>query len=161
MHVYARILSGFVVEIIKPAFDDSGSEIQIEDRFTADIVKTLVNVSGVIPAPEAGYIANESAEGWIFAPFVQPVPTTAEIIATNSATRKVLLETASLAMGPLQDAKDLGDISVSEQALLKAWMEYRVAVNRVDLGSTKVTWPVIPDPTYASSVADHASASSS
>jgi hypothetical protein len=55
MKTYARIdnLHGVntVMEIIKPMVDEGGNEIPIEQRFTAELVETLVEVTNVSPQP--------------------------------------------------------------------------------------------------------------
>ncbi|MCF7544353.1 tail fiber assembly protein [Pseudomonas petrae] len=62
----------------------------------------------------------------------------------NKAGRDRLLQIATLSIAPLQDAVDLDDATVSETALLKAWKQYRVAVNRIDLTGDIAEWPVQP-----------------
>ncbi|MBU9592767.1 hypothetical protein [Burkholderia multivorans] len=52
MKTYARILQGEVVEIIGPAKDPDGNEIPIEERFAADFVEQLVDVTNVSPMPD-------------------------------------------------------------------------------------------------------------
>lgn len=67
-------------------------------------------------------------------------PTTAEL----ASKRDALLAEAALRIAPLQDASDLGTSTAAETALLTAWKQYRVAVNRVDLTKPPVTWPSHP-----------------
>jgi len=52
MHVYARIDNGVVVEIIQPMTYDDGSEIPITERFPADFIATLVDITDVDPQPQ-------------------------------------------------------------------------------------------------------------
>jgi hypothetical protein len=73
-----------------------------------------------------------------------PPPTPAEIQAANQAHRNALLANATAAMGPLQDAVDLDEATAAEAAMLTAWKQFRVAVNRVDLTLTEPVWPVPP-----------------
>lgn len=63
---------------------------------------------------------------------VDPAPPTNEELAAM-ARRKgdELLSIATLRIAPLQDAVDLDEASSAELASLKAWKQYRVAVNRV------------------------------
>lgn len=90
--------------------------------------------------------------GWTFdgtmfaAPAPAPLPPkTAEQIKTeNTATRDGLLSIATNAIAPLQDAVDLDIATDLEQALLKQWKQFRVAVNRVDLTVDDQTWPGQP-----------------
>lgn len=62
----------------------------------------------------------------------------------NKADRDRLLQIATLSIAPLQDAVDLDDATTAEKALLKAWKQYRVAVNRMDLTGDITEWPVEP-----------------
>ena len=79
-------------------------------------------------------------------PYSAPkVRTADELIAENSAVRDGLLRTATLAIAPLQDAVDLGDATLAEESALKAWKEYRVAVNRAALDTATPVWPLPPD----------------
>ncbi|TAM50238.1 MAG: hypothetical protein EPN57_20680 [Paraburkholderia sp.] len=67
MHSYARIVGGFVVELISPAIYDidsppecefefkCGDEVPIERRFTADIVAQLVDITPLSPQPSPGW----------------------------------------------------------------------------------------------------------
>lgn len=56
----------------------------------------------------------------------------------------MLLTMAGLAIAPLQDAEDLEEATKQEAALLKAWKQYRIAVNRVDLTKENPKWPTAP-----------------
>jgi len=160
MNIYARIEGGRVVEIIAPLTyeidaplppdDDleaenwptfkAGELVPIEKRFTAEIVATLVDVSDL---PTVG-IGDTYVNG-IFAPYVPPVPSAAEIQAMNAATRDSLLATATARIAPLQDAEDLGVSTSQEQAALLAWKKYRVDVNRVVLSEHNPAWPALPN----------------
>lgn len=51
MSTYARIDHGIVVEIIGPYVDQNGTEVPIGQRYTAAFVQTLVDVTGISPAP--------------------------------------------------------------------------------------------------------------
>ncbi|MDR5765051.1 tail fiber assembly protein [Caballeronia sp. LZ028] len=87
--------------------------------------------------------------GWNFdgTDFMGPapvVPNAAEILAANTATRDDLLAQAALAIGPLQDAVDLGEATAAESASLTKWKQYRVAVNRTDLTQIAPAWPAQP-----------------
>jgi len=137
MKTYARIDGGTVIEIILPQADEEGGEIGIEDRFAAEFVETLVDISGINPAPNERW----TYDGSTFAPPVVHQSTSEEIKAANTSTRDHLLEQAGLAIAPLQDAVDLDDATPEETALLKKWKQYRVAVNRIDLTQERPTWP--------------------
>ncbi|MFC4526429.1 tail fiber assembly protein [Dyella halodurans] len=144
MSIYARVQGGFVMEIIAPAFDSDGVEVQISDRFTPDIVAMLADVTKENPAPLPGYAAAEANGSWTFGVYVPPAPTATEIVEQNTATMDSLLSQAALSIAPLQDSMDLGIATSAETSLLTAWKQYRVAVNRVDLTAWPAAWPVHP-----------------
>lgn len=153
MNTYARVDSGRVVEIIGPATYDidwlgddgqvihkAGDEIAIDDRYTAEFVSALIDITSVTPAPDPGW----TYDGTSFAPYVPPPLSGEEILARNTAIRDSALSTATAAIAPLQDAVDLDEATDAETALLKQWKQYRVAVNRVDLTQASPVWPAAP-----------------
>ncbi|TBV10352.1 phage tail protein [Stutzerimonas kirkiae] len=77
-----------------------------------------------------------------------PLPPTAEQLAASAlAKRSNLLQVATQAIAPLQDAVDLGDASAEEEAALLAWKRYRVALNRIEQQDgypATIEWPVNP-----------------
>lgn len=83
-------------------------------------------------------------DGTDFSAPPKPVPSPAEILAANTATKDALLAVATKAIAPLQDAVDLDDATTAETALLKKWKQYRVAVSRMDLTVLNPSWPVAP-----------------
>lgn len=159
MKTFARIDTGRVAEIILPmAYDvdaplppdpenppegwptfKAGDEVPIEKRFTADLVATLVDITNV-----SGVSVGDTYAGGVFAPYVPPVRSPSEILATNEAHRDALLALAATRIAPLQDAVDLDMATDEERAQLLAWKQYRVAVNRVVLSVTSPAWPVPP-----------------
>lgn len=67
-------------------------------------------------------------------------------IANNVATKATLIAQATTAIAPLQDAVDLDEATDAETASLKAWKQYRVAVNRIDANTAdEITWPDQPE----------------
>lgn len=55
---------------------------------------------------------------------------------------------ADTAIAPLQDAVDLEEATPEEEAKLKLWKKYRVALNRLPDQPgypTTITWPVMPE----------------
>lgn len=71
-----------------------------------------------------------------------PVPTQAEIIVQANSQKDVLIAEATVKIGPLQDAADLGIATDEETAGLKAWKTYRVMLSRVDTSkSPDISWP--------------------
>jgi hypothetical protein len=78
-------------------------------------------------------------------PGSEPIPLTpAQITDINSEVRDQLLDKATRAINPLQDAVDNDDATPAEVALLKKWKQYRTAVNRVNLVLENPNWPSAP-----------------
>lgn len=153
MMTFGRIESARLVEIIEPAtytadivdedgniLHRAGDEIAIGDRFTAELVATLVDISNLSPLPTIGMVY----DGTAFSEYAPPPMNPAQILAENTARRDALLLGASAAIAPLQDAVDLEMATAAETALLKQWKQYRVAVNRVDLTQANPVWPTEP-----------------
>ncbi|EMF4351976.1 MULTISPECIES: tail fiber assembly protein [Providencia] len=73
-----------------------------------------------------------------------PPPSKQQLIAEAEYQKQALLNEATAAIAPLQDAVDLGIATDEEREQLRAWKEYRVEVNRVDVGlGASVNWPEI------------------
>lgn len=70
-------------------------------------------------------------------------PTNEQLIQEAEARKTALMQAASDAMAPLQDAVDLEIATSEENALLLAWKKYRVLLNRVDM--SKPIWPEAPE----------------
>jgi hypothetical protein len=66
-------------------------------------------------------------------------------VSERTAQRDTLMQSAALAMAPLVDAVSLGTATTTETAALTAWREYRVALSRLDLTQSTLTWPPLPD----------------
>ncbi|WP_082378044.1 tail fiber assembly protein [Caballeronia cordobensis] len=118
----------------------AGDYIPIENRYTPEFVAVLVDITGRDPMPTVGMVY----DGTNFSEYVPPSPSPADILAANTATRDALLQQATQAINPLQDAVDLDEATPAETALLKLWKQYRVAVNRVDLTQASPAWPIAP-----------------
>lgn len=147
---YAHVIDGRVVELIQPMYRDDGEEVAIGDRFSAEMVAQMVDVTDVSPKPSSGDVATIVDGAWSFAIYVTPPPTSEQIRVANAMQRDQLLDTAKLALDPLQDAVDLGIAQPADETMLTAWKTYRVAVNRVDLTLASPVWPAPPvAPDYA------------
>jgi hypothetical protein len=74
-----------------------------------------------------------------------------EGLALEAVTRRdAELQVAIVRIAPLQDAVDLDDATAAEVAELKAWKQYRVALNRIEQQAgypATIDWPVSPAPT--------------
>ncbi|UVC28817.1 tail fiber assembly protein [Pantoea sp. SOD02] len=78
---------------------------------------------------------------------IERVLTDEEKLAQLDAMKLDLRAVADKAIAPLQDAASLGIATDDESASLKAWMTYRVLLNRVDTNSgevLKIIWPKQP-----------------
>lgn len=172
MKDYARIQTGIVMEVIAAYFTTEADrpkapeveegveptdeqielqrlhdefvpgEVPIEKRFTPEIVATLVAIPAGMTVAQG-----DSYDGSVFGPPPQPPapppPTAAEVLAQRDA----LLSIAALRIAPLQDAVDLDDATAAEEALLKAWKQYRVALNRIESAAGfpgSLEWPREP-----------------
>lgn len=67
MQTYARIANGIVVEIIGPLMDGEDNEIPIAERFTPELVATMVDITDASPEPEQWWTASEVDGAWTFA----------------------------------------------------------------------------------------------
>lgn len=68
-------------------------------------------------------------------------------LAIATAEYNRLRGVADFKIAPLQDAVDLEEATDAEQAALKAWKKYRVALNRVSdqpAYPQAVEWPIVP-----------------
>lgn len=102
------------------------------------------------PGSQAG-IGWTYDDGTFVSPPVPP-PTAADILAANTTMRAQLLAAANLVVPALQDAVDLGDAS-ADPALLKAWKQFRVDVNKIDVTKSDPNWPKPPQTGYGAAVA--------
>jgi hypothetical protein len=89
------------------------------------------------------------ANGVFEQPAAPPVvlPTPAETQAANLATQNALIATASSKIAIYTDATDpdlVDTVDPKDTAALKAWKQYRIAVNKVDLTQIAPAWPVAP-----------------
>lgn len=71
-------------------------------------------------------------------------PTPQDVLKINTATRDFLLDAATRAINPLQDAVDNEDATAAEVAMLKKWKQHRSAVNRTVLTVERPAWPDQP-----------------
>ncbi|MFT0682614.1 tail fiber assembly protein [Enterobacter hormaechei] len=74
-----------------------------------------------------------------------PAPTKEQLDAEAEALKATLIATASETISILKDAVDLGRATKEEEALLLAWREYRISLNRIDTSNAPdIEWPVKP-----------------
>ena len=104
------------------------------------------------PGVSMGWTYTDGA--FIAPPTIAITPATPEqILSANRAKRNQMLNAAAMAMGPLQSAVALGDLLDEEAAMLTAWQQFSVAVNRVDLTQTSPTWPGAPQAGFGAATA--------
>ena len=157
MRIYARIEGGRVVEIVRPFVSEEGVEYAIEDSFTPQFVATLVEITGLEPQPTEGM----TYENGLFAEYIPPPPTSAEVLAANSSQLQQFTQLAAQQktaltnrVSTLQDAVDLEEATPAEvvelplrQAQLLEWKRYAIYLGRVTTQAgwhMTVDWPVQP-----------------
>lgn len=75
-----------------------------------------------------------------------PPPSKEQLIAEAEYQKQALLNEATAAIAPLQDAVDLGIATDEEREQLREWKEYRVLLSRVDISSASdINWPEKPE----------------
>lgn len=140
MNTYARIQDGRVAEIIEPLLDENGNEFPISDRFTAEIVATLVDISSIAPGPVEGMVYYGSA----FSQYIPPALTPVEILATNTEEQSALMSAANSATSGMSDAFVAGLLSDADTAKFKAWAAYKLTLSKVDCSVAAPSWPAPP-----------------
>lgn len=138
---YALIELGVVVEIIPPYVNPDGRDIPIEERYTADFVSRMVDITGLEPQPTIGW----TYDGLILSPPVPYIPSPEDIINRNLSLQEGLLRQASQAMTPVLLALQLGDATDSETNAARAWQIYYRALQSVDITVSDPAWPAIPE----------------
>lgn len=84
-----------------------------------------------------------------YAAFLAATNPQPSVVDINTQRRNDLLDAANRVIPALQDAVDLGDSSANPD-LLKAWKQFRVAVNRIVLTQSNPVWPAPPQDGYGS-----------
>lgn len=106
--IYARINNTAVVELILPAFYDAehpdrvegepsrvGMEIPIQERFTSEIVTTLVDITDVIPEPQLNWVYTGGKFSAPEIPTIDPsVAAIARMAAIDTASVRFLRKVA-------------------------------------------------------------------
>jgi hypothetical protein len=130
-HYFSPSTSGFYSDAIHDQLPEDAVEI------SGDQYAELLN--GVQNGQLIGLDADGEPKN-----FDRPAPTAEQVLATNTAQRTTMMQSAAQAIAPLQDAADLGIASASEQSSLAAWKQYRVSLSRVDLTQPHPAWPTAP-----------------
>lgn len=175
MKTYALIQLGLVHEIIPPAVYDAeapdwvegnpsriGLEIPIEQRYTAELVSCMADITGMDPQPVQGWVGEFENGAWAVFPYVAPPPTAAQVLASQSAKLVGLKSVANAQkvaltnrIGELTDAVEYEVATPEEVAELplrvaqrKAWGLYSIDLGRVTSQEgwpPDVVWPTQPE----------------
>lgn len=153
MKTYARIQDGVFFERIDPVpYDDEapdwqpgdpsriGTEKPIEIRYHPDLVATMVDITGIVPEPQLGWLYS----GGVFTDPATILPTPEEILAANRAEQVSRSTQASIAMTPVLVSLNLGDATDAETVVARAWQDYYRALQAVDLTAIDPQWPAYP-----------------
>ncbi|WP_334470861.1 tail fiber assembly protein [Arsenophonus sp. PmNCSU2021_1] len=118
------------------------------------IIRSIAkDVSSLYPAGFTVVDVDELPSGvdisgdWLFdgKKVVRCIPTQGERVAKAKFEKAELMQMASIAIAPLQDAVDLDMATEAERAKLVAWKTYRVLLNRVDISKRPdIAWPEAP-----------------
>lgn len=73
-----------------------------------------------------------------------PPPSNEELRIAYETKKQYLIEIATIAIAPLQDAVDLDIATDEEITLLKEWKKYRVLLNRIDTNDINSVFPEAP-----------------
>lgn len=95
----------------------------------------------LLAVPDEVGIGWSYSDGEFKAPPEAAVPISRE---QNDGEKEGRLLFAAARIAPLQDAVDLEEATPEEEAQLKAWKKYRVAVNRMPITEGQLDWPEMP-----------------
>ncbi|HGL4143732.1 TPA: tail fiber assembly protein [Citrobacter koseri] len=137
-YFYSASTGGFYPVSLKVDYETAGSwpvdAVSVADE---DMVALQAGQS-------AGKQITANAEGYPV--LTDPKPLTPEQLQQQAKVQQsALMNAATDAIAPLQDAVDLDEATEEELLLLKEWKKYRVTLNRLDLSSApEINWPDMP-----------------
>ncbi|MBX8880237.1 tail fiber assembly protein [Enterobacter ludwigii] len=137
-YFYSASTGGFYPVSLKGDYETAGSwpvdAVSVADE---DMVALQAGQS-------AGKQITANAEGYPV--LTDPKPLTPEQLQQQAKVQQsALMNAATDAIAPLQDAVDLDEATEEELLLLKEWKKYRVTLNRLDLSSApEINWPDMP-----------------
>lgn len=140
MRVYARIVDGVVVELIK-------TELNVDEMFHPDFIAMLIEVTDIGERPEEGWSAEFVNNSWVFKPYSVPQPSGDELRTKAIAKRDFLLRAADEATAGMSDAYVAGLLDENDTTLFKAYAAYKLSLNKVDKQSgfpKTIEWPSSP-----------------
>ncbi|PQV85836.1 tail fiber assembly protein [Cronobacter sakazakii] len=144
--------------------DEDGNDwYASQEKFSADRLKIAFTDDGIIRTadydvsalwPVNMAVAEVSKESvpdgfnidgnWMF-DGSKIIPAPVDHVGLAEAEKQSLLQEATQAIAPLQDAVELEMASEGEVAQLAAWKKYRVLLNRVDTTTAPdIAWPEMP-----------------
>lgn len=138
MYFYSAKNNAFYPDVLRDEYEKAGS-------WPNDLVEITDDLYDALFAGQSdGKVITPGDDGRPVLTDPAP-PTDEELIAQANSRIKSLMAYATSAIGPLQDAEDLGIQTEDEAELLKAWKKYRVQLNRVDASRAGVIdWPEAP-----------------
>lgn len=129
MNTYARIAGGVVAELISPP-----ANFTLAECYTAEVVAQCEDVSAVMPAPQIGWTATETAGVWSFAAPAAPAQTPAQIAAAAVESAKSALTDSDITVVRCYE---------HSVAVPAEWTAYRTALRSV-VNGTSDTLPAKP-----------------
>lgn len=127
----------------KIAYEPDTGIIRLASTDVSMLFPIDMNVVDVDELPE-GFNTNSEWQ-YTDGSIVPRVYTSAEQIATATATRDALISEARQTMNEWQNDLALGDISDEDKALLIAWNNYVKALKALDLSTApNISWPAAP-----------------
>jgi len=136
---YSAASNAFYPETLKATYDAAGS--WPTDAVIVDHDVYTEFAANEVPEGKIRIAGDDGMPAWGDV----PPPTHDELVSQADNKKSQLLNDASVAISPLQDAVDLGMATDDEIAQLNAWKTYRVNVNRVDTSlAPDIIWPTPP-----------------
>ena len=138
MYYYSAIENIFCLKQLKQRYVDAG-------HFPKDAIEVSeaiwLEFAGSSPPKGKERIAGENGlPAWQ----TIPPPSHAQLVGEAEKKKHKLLNTATAAIAPLQDAVDLKIATQVEIVQLKDWKEYRVKLHRLDTSQApNIVWPNI------------------
>lgn len=122
--------------------------------YETDINKFIPPDAVEITDDEWQSLLTGQSEGMVLIAGSDGNPSLGELVLTEEekkaqleATKRELRAAADEAIAPLQDAVSLGIDTDEESLMLKAWITYRVLLNRIDVttgDASDIDWPKLP-----------------
>lgn len=134
--------SSFSEETLKIAFDERGF-IRSYGKDISMLWPVGLSVTEI--ALDAVPTNLDITGNWMFdgEKIIPYQPSKEELIAEAEKKKTRLMNEASKAIAPLQDALDLGVATDKEKESLEEWKKYRVLLNRVDTSTAPdIEWPI-------------------